>query len=165
MATILALLTKIPLRWWLYIGAAAALGFVLWHDHHQTQRANRLAAENVTLEATVANLHKIRAIEQADRRHADETAQALAADLARIRSEPRITGVRICAAPRPVSAEGRGAAGVETAAAGRLEGETAPDPDAAGIDVSDAVDAYASDCAMVGAIAKRWQEFDASRTH
>jgi hypothetical protein len=44
-------LGMIPLRWWLYVGAAAALAGVLWHDHHQTHRANSLAATITSMRA------------------------------------------------------------------------------------------------------------------
>jgi hypothetical protein len=146
------------------IAVLAALGGLFWHDRHQTKRANRLAAEKVTLEAIIDNERKLRAIEQADRRHADETAKALAAELADIRAEPRITGVRLC--PRvaaTVPAAGGSTSRTDRAAAGRVEGTAAADPEP--VDVSDALDAYATDCAMVGAIARKWQEWDAARSH
>jgi len=52
----LAFLKLIPLRWWIYLAAAAALGGLLWHDHHQTQRANRLATELAASDAKVSAL-------------------------------------------------------------------------------------------------------------
>ena len=155
--------------WQLKAGIAAivlaAFGYVLFREHMAIARANKLAATNVILEANLTREREIRATMETDRKHADETAQALAADLARIRSEPRITGVRICRAPAAtVPTEGRSASGIEGASAGRVEGTAAGDSDT-GIDISDAIDDYATDCATVGAIARRWQEWDAARTH
>ncbi len=157
----LAFLKLIPLRFWIYAAIAAAFGYVLFREHLAVAKAKRLSAENTQLETKIAGIEKAREIERQDRNKADETAKHLDAELSRIRSEPRITGVRICPR-RDVSAESRTSTGTEGAVAGRVEGTPEEDP---GRDVSDAVDAYATDCAAVAAVARAWQEWDATRTH
>jgi hypothetical protein len=69
MGAVLALLGRVPLRWWIYTAAAAALGYVLWHDHHVTHKLN---AERVT-----------NAIELRDRDAKIKTRDARIADLDR----------------------------------------------------------------------------------
>jgi hypothetical protein len=156
-----AFLKLIPARFFIYAAIAAAFAFVLLREKWAVDKAKRLSAENTQLVATIAGIEKAREIERQDRSKADETAKNLDAELTRIRSEPRITGVRICPR-RDVSAESGTSPGTESTLAGRVEGTLTEDP---GRDVSDAVDAYATDCAAVAAVARAWQEWDSQRTH
>lgn len=48
----------IPLRLYAIAAAVLALGLVLWHDHHQTQRANRLAREKAEVTAQLATANE-----------------------------------------------------------------------------------------------------------
>lgn len=149
----------------LVLGVAllALIGGLITVQHLTQRRLVATQAQLRTANAVIENEHKLRDIALADRRRSDETATALETQLAAIRNEPRITGVRICRAATPVSAEGRATASTESAIAGRVEG--APEANTDSIDVSDAVDAYATDCASIAETARAWQAWDAKRTH
>lgn len=85
----------IPLK--LYIWAAIALAFagVLWHDHHQTKRANRLAEKANVLQASLV-------AEQESRRKADESANRYAKRINALRGPRSPPPVLLCKLPRSV---------------------------------------------------------------
>jgi len=107
--TLTSLAKKVPLRWWLYLAGAALLAYLIWHDHHQTQRANRLARENVELEerASTAEANAAKA-----REASDAYQKRLAANRGARGATP-VRSVRLCLGPErvPATAGGHDAAG------------------------------------------------------
>ncbi len=144
------------------LAVAGLVGFLIWKDHYNVKRLTALRADYKTLSATLKSEREARATEQEDRRKADAIAESLQSELASIRAEPRITGVRLCPRLPTASSQSGSASGTESATPGRVEATPAEDT---GRDISDELDAYATDCAAVGAVARKWQEFDATRTH
>lgn len=78
----LSLLGRVPARWWLYLAAIAAVGFLLWREHHATHRANVEHAARLQAEASLAAAQET--IAETERRiKADQANRAqLASDLA-----------------------------------------------------------------------------------
>ncbi len=160
----LAFLKLIPLRFYIYAAIAAAFAFVLWREHMAVAKAKRLGAENVQLTQSLKAAEQSRVIEQADRRHADETARNLEAELARIRAQPAITGVR-CRTLSRTGSEGRTAASPPGTATESHEGVPEPDSFGPERDVSVGADWFGGKCEEVTATLRAWQEWDAGRTH
>lgn len=100
----------IPIRLYAYAAIALAIGFLVWREHHAVQRAKTLAAENSQLTVIIAAERKNRAIEQDDRRKADESAKSLETELARIRSAPLPVSVWCRPTHLPAAAGQSGAA-------------------------------------------------------
>lgn len=115
----IALLEAVPLRWWFYFAAAAAIGILLWHDHHATHRANQLAVEKAQAitnqRQAEANLAAYKAAREADDKLNTETVHdlqtRLAAADAAAAHPPRV----LCRAARVPGAapEGGAAAGAD----------------------------------------------------
>lgn len=144
------------------LAVAGLVGFLMWKYHYNVKQLNALRVDYKTLSATLESERANRATEQEDRRKADEVAKSLQAELASIRAEPRITGVRLCPRLPQAASQSGSSGGAESAAPRRVEGTPAEDT---GRDISNELDAYATDCAAVGVVARKWQEFDATRTH
>lgn len=143
----------------------AALGGLLAHDHWVTKRLNAAKRENATLQATIDQIEKARATEQADRRKADESAKSLEAELARIRSEPKLTGVR-CRTIAPIMPREGGAATVaHDPATESVEGVPDADPVGPERDVSAGVDWYGTSCAATAATLRALQAWETARSH
>jgi hypothetical protein len=154
-------LAMVPLRWWLYLGTAAAVAGVLWHDHHQTHRANAAVAEKrlVIAErdqalATIETLKVDAALNK-------ETSHALAERLQAVdrdrREHPFSLRCRASAASA-VPAEGRAAAGADDAAAGPVD-------EAPLRDLGPALADGWQDCVATGERLKALQAWEDSRSH
>jgi hypothetical protein len=97
-------LALIPLRVWLIIAAAAALGFLLWHDHHGWTLARARKAENAVLSGK---------LEQAETnarltREASNDYQQQLEDLRTARTDTPTRAVRLCRSPDHVPATAGG---------------------------------------------------------
>lgn len=143
----------------------AIIGGLLWREHYLVGKVKRIEAEKTQLAASLASSEKARATEIADRRSADESAKSLQAELDRIRSEPRITGVR-CRTSLPRSSSESGTASIATGTAAEPL-ETVPAGDSVGPerDVSVGLDWYGSKCAETAATLTALQEWELRRTH
>lgn len=98
-------LSKIRLG--IYVAVALALGGLLWHDHYQTAKANRLAKETNQLRADIQ-------AERENTRKANESAQRYAARITSSRG-PRSPPLRImCKLPSSVP-QGAAASGTDDA--------------------------------------------------
>jgi len=156
-----AFLKFVPLRWWLFLGAAAAFAFVLWHDHHLAQR---LKAEKAARAATELERDQARAtIEtmKVDAALNRETTHALAerlADLQRDAREQPIRGLRCITAAATVPAESRAPSGTDGAGTGR-------EPEAATFDPGPGLTEYGTDCAALAVKFEALQAWERARTH
>jgi hypothetical protein len=156
-----------PLTWKLIgIGIVlAAIGGILAHNHYLSRKYQATKAELVQANATITAEREVRKIEQDDRRRADESAKSLEAELARIRSQPPITGVR-CRTIKPKSADESGtSASSNGAPAGSVEGVPESDPLGPEIDVSVGLDWYGTKCEEVAATLRELQSWESARTH
>lgn len=153
----LALLKLVPLRWWLYLAAAGAIGFLLLHDHHATQRGNREAAARAVAETQAKRYADTIEIMTVDAALNQETSRALYERLGDI--EPRRTfSVRCQPATAAVPAEGATASGAD--AAPERGGTEAPLRDI-GAALEDArIEAQGNNAQFM-----TLQEFEVARTH
>lgn len=113
----------------------AAIAGLLWHDHHQTDRANRLARENATLAESIE-------AERENTRKANESAkryEARSAELEASRRSDPLPAVRVC----------RSTARVPEAEATAVPHEAAeadnPPADEGDRDIGPALDDFATD--------------------
>ena len=149
-------------RIYIALAIAAALGGILWHDHHVTKMLKASRVETAQANATIEQLRKSREIEQADRKRNDETEIAHLAELERLRAEPPITGV-YCRTSRPkLPAQSGTAAVTNDPTTGRQQSETESDP---GRDVSEGLDEYATNCAVTAKTLVDLQAWEVARTH
>jgi hypothetical protein len=144
--------------------ALLAIGGLVWKEHRSTRRAQAAEAKVETLQASLAAAEANRKIEQDDRRRADESAKSLEAELARIRAQPVLTGVR-CTAPRMPRASNQ-----STATAGSNAGTAQPElglsgEDLVGRDVSVGLTEYGKRCEAVAATLVELQAWELARTH
>jgi hypothetical protein len=160
-----AFLKLIPIRFWIYAAIAAAFAFVLMREKWAVDKAKRLSAENTQLTQSLKAAEQSRAIEQADRRHADETARNLEAELVRIRNQPPITGVRCRTSVPRAATQGGTTASTQSPATESHEGMPEPDSFGPEADVSAGVDWFGEKCEEAVATIRAWQEWDESRTH
>jgi hypothetical protein len=157
----MSFLAMVPLRWWICLGAAAAIACVLWHDHHQTHRANEAVAEKrLALAERDQALATIETL-KVDAALNKETSHALAERLQAVdrdrREHPFSLRCRASTAAA-VPTEGRAAAGADDAATGPFD-ETA---------VRDFGPALADgwqDCTATAERLKALQAWESARTH
>jgi hypothetical protein len=124
----------VSIRLYIYAAIALALGGLLWHDHHQTQRANRLAGE---LNQANANLKA----ERENTRKSNESAKRLQDKNDALETDRRnnpLPAVRVC--KRAVVPEARTTAVVDEAP----QANDAPE-DAGDRDIGPALDDFATD--------------------
>lgn len=88
-------LALVPLRFWIYGAVAAAIGFLLWRDHHQTTKLNVRTAEVRELTATLK-------LEREHRRRSDEASNRYQARIQELEAQRTADGfgaVRLCRRP------------------------------------------------------------------
>lgn len=158
----LALITAIPLRAWLAVGAVALIAFFLWHDHRGWSKAKAERAARVQLETTLAAERATAAQVQADLKLNRETSHVLQARLSAVERERRDTPLprlRCTAASVPPAApEGGAAPGADGSPAGR-------EPEAVTFDPSADLDEYGNDCAVTAEKLLALQEWERQRAH
>lgn len=139
-------------RIYIALACAAVLGLLLWHDHHETSRANAaVAAQREALQALDA--------ERAARAHSDQIAKdasnAYQADLSRLAAQSHEPlSVRVCkpAHKDPLPAAGSAATGSDAASA-------PGDFEAAQTDIGPALIEYGLACEANGIQLDRLQEW------
>lgn len=131
----------------------AAIAGLLWHDKHQTDRANRLARENATLAESIEAERKARAHELKIAKEASDGYAQRLNELQAARADTPVRSVRLCrnASPAVPAATGTaigadaGTAGEQPAAAGS-DVEIGPDIGAALYAQADDNDQRAAQC-------------------
>lgn len=115
MIALLKLLRAVPLRWWLYLAAAVAMGIILMREHRAVHRAKQLTEEKAI---AIAERDQARAtIEtmKVDAALNKETTYALAERLAEINRSRAPISVLCRPATPVVPAKGRSAGGADAA--------------------------------------------------
>lgn len=126
---------------WLALAVAAALGGLLYHDRHETHRANEAVARAATAEASIKTLQ---AAYERERANAQKASNDYQNDLARLANErSSVPVVRLCHSPKPVPAASSTTSGPDPASAGHLGDETAQD---SGPDIGPALLEYGIAC-------------------
>lgn len=152
------------IKLWLILGAIAAIGGLLWHDKMGWDKLKSRNAELAQANATIASEKVNRAIEQQDRRQADESAKRLQDELNRIRDQPVLSGVR-CTAPRlPRTASQSNPATAVNGEAARPEPEVSGE-DPVGRDVSAGLTEYGKQCEATAATLEALQAWELQRSH
>jgi hypothetical protein len=167
----LALLGRVPFRFYIYAAVAAFIAFLMWKEDRQTKKLNARNADIAHLESQVGLLQSALANAHENVRKANEASQKFQTELSdletRQRAEP-IGAVRLCsrienlpAAP----AASTSAAGSDAASAERVAGP--PEEDSrlwsAGRDIGPDLDDYGRDCEAVGIQLGILQEWVRSR--
>lgn len=117
----------IPLRWWIYIAATAAIAGVLWHDHHVTGRLRAEKAANAQLEASYNALQASYAHERKIATEASNDYERRLKDIQSRRADTPTRSVRLCReAPRVPGTSG-GALGTAAGTAGEQPAEAGHD--------------------------------------
>ncbi len=151
----------IPVRFYLIGVAVLALAGLLWHDHHQTQRANREARRADTAESSLTTL---RAAVAHERKIAKEASDGYQKDLAELQRERTgVPVVRLCKPARAAVPAAAGAAGgPDAAGAGRVGEAPALDP-VEGPDIGAALIDYGIACEANALQLTRLQEWVRAR--
>jgi hypothetical protein len=88
----------------------AAIAGLLWHDKHQTDRANRLARENATLAESIEAERKARAHELKIAKEASDGYAQRLSELQAARADTPTRSVRLCRSASPAVPATAGAA-------------------------------------------------------
>lgn len=117
------------IRLYIYAAIALALGGLLWHDHYQTHKANRLARETNELRANYAALEAAHAHERKIAEDASHEFQRTVTALQAARADTPVRTVRLCHGPaNSVPAAADAASGAYAAGAGGLPDATGQHP-------------------------------------
>jgi ABC-type transporter Mla subunit MlaD len=157
----MSFLALIPARAWLIAGVAAAIGFMLWHDHHVSRLYQAQKARAAQLESTLAAERRNAAQLHADLTLNQVTSHALQERLSAVERERRdapLPRLRCTARVPRATAEGGGAGGSDGAAAQR-------EPEAVAFDPSADLDQYGADCAVIAERLSALQGWERARGH
>lgn len=160
----LALLKLVPLRWWLYLAGAAAIGLLVIAEHHAVHRANELAAKVAQAEGERDAARVLLAQAQADAKLNRETSHVLQDRLSAVERDRIAHPLRLrclAAAPAAVSAQSGSAAGADAAAGGRVDGSA----DLPTFDAGPGLSIFQQRCARNAARQLTLQDFETARTH